>query len=269
MPSRGALGTMHTCERLPAPPPVRAAGVRVLTAVVSGGSRGIGRAIVEELAGCGYTVRFLYRSRDDAAAEVVAAVAARGGVAIAHRCDITDRDAVSAWIETLHAEPIHALVNNAAVLRDGHFLLMDESRWDIVVETVLGGAYRLTRGLVRPMLTAGAGRVVNVASLSGVLGRAGQVNYSAAKGAMVAFTKALARELGRYGVTVNTVVPGWIDTELVAAMPEARRARALADVPLGRFGRPTEVARVVSFLVSSRAAYVTGATIRVDGGLGA
>ena len=241
----------------------------MLTAVVTGGSRGIGRAIVEELADLGYRVRFLYRSRDDAAAEVVETVAARGGVAIPHRCDITDRDAVGSWIDALRAEPIYALVNSAAVLRDGHFLLMDESRWDIVLETVIGGAYRLTRGLVRPMLTAGTGRVVNLASLSGLLGRAGQANYSAAKGAMVAFTKALARELGRHGVTVNTVVPGWIDTELVAAMPATRRAQAVAEVPLGRLGIPAEVARVVSYLLSPQAAYITGATIRVDGGLGA
>lgn len=246
----------------------RSPGDRAPTAVVSGGSRGIGRAIVEALAADGFRVRFLYRSRDDAAAEVERAVAARGGVAIAHRCDITDRAAVTAWTESLRDEVVYALVNSAAVLRDGHFLLMDEARWNVVLETALGGAYRLTRALVRPMLAESAGRVVNVASLSGLLGRAGQANYSAAKGAIVAFTKALARELGGHGVTVNTVVPGWIDTELLAAMPEARRARALAEVPLGRFGRPAEVASVVSYLVSPRAAYVTGATIRVDGGLG-
>ncbi len=241
----------------------------MLTAVVSGGSRGIGRAIVEELAGRGYRVHFVFRSRDDAAAETVAAVAGRGGEAVAHRCDVTDPAAVEALVEAIRDEPVYALVNSAAVLRDGHFLLMDEARWGAVLDTVLGGAYRLTRALLRPMLANESGRVVNIGSLSGLLGRAGQANYSAAKGAIVAFTKALAREVGRHGVTVNAVVPGWIETELLASVPEARRARALAEVPAGRFGRPEEVARVVGFLLEPAAAYITGATIRVDGGLGA
>jgi len=239
----------------------------MLTAVVSGGSRGIGRAVVEELARHGYAIAFLYRERDDAAAEVVQAVASRGGVAEAHRCDVTDVDAVSAFVETMAEREVGVLVNNAAVLRDGHFVLMDETRWRTVVGTALDGAYRLTRGLLRHMLIAGSGRVVNIGSLSGTLGRAGQANYAAAKGGLIAFTKAVAREVGRHGVTVNAVIPGWIDTELVAAMPAAQRDRALAGIPLGRFGLPADVARVVAFLVSPAASYITGATLRVDGGL--
>jgi 3-oxoacyl-[acyl-carrier protein] reductase len=233
----------------------------MLNVLVSGGSRGIGRALVELLAGQGYRVHFLYRCRDDAAAEVVETIRGRGGDAQAHRCDVT-------FLAGIADEEIYALVNNAATLRDGHFLLMDSDRWSVVIDTVLTAAYRLTRGCLRSMLHAGRGRVVNVGSLSGQVGQAGQANYAAAKGGLHAFTKALAREVGRYGITVNAVVPGWIDTDLVATLSEEHRARAIASVPLGRLGRPQEVARVVSFLLSDAASYITGATVRVDGGVG-
>jgi 3-oxoacyl-[acyl-carrier protein] reductase len=240
----------------------------MLNVLVSGGSRGIGRALVELLAGQGYRVHFLYRCRDDAAAEVVETIRGRGGDAQAHRCDVTDARAVDTFLAGIADEEIYALVNNAATLRDGHFLLMDSDRWSVVIDTVLTAAYRLTRGCLRSMLHAGRGRVVNVGSLSGQVGQAGQANYAAAKGGLHAFTKALAREVGRYGITVNAVVPGWIDTDLVATLSKEHRARAIASVPLGRLGRPQEVARVVSFLLSDAASYITGATVRVDGGVG-
>ncbi|MBZ5587960.1 MAG: 3-oxoacyl-ACP reductase FabG [Acidobacteriia bacterium] len=241
----------------------------MLRVVVSGGSRGIGRAIVERSARDGYEVHFLYRCREDAAGEVVETVARDGGRAVGHRCDITDGHLMGEVADELADGGVYALVNNAAVLRDGHFLLMDESRWDPVLDTVLTAAYRLTRSLLRPMLRAGRGRIVNIGSLSGLLGQTGQANYSAAKGGLHAFGKALAREVGRYGITVNTVVPGWINTDLVSTLNKDRRARALASVPLGRFGQPAEVASAVSFLLSDAASYLTGTTLRVDGGLGA
>ncbi len=241
----------------------------MLTAVVSGGSRGIGRAVVERLARAGYRVHFLYLERDDAAADVVGAVAAAGGEAVAHRCDVADPTAVAAFLEGIAGETVHALVNNAALLRDGHFLLMDEGRWSAVLRAALDGTYRLTRGCLRSMVLAGRGRVVNVGSLTALLGQPGQANYAAAKGGVIAFGRALAREVGRYGITVNTVVPGWIETDVLAALPAKRRQRALEDVPLGRFGAPEDVAEVVHFLVSEAASYITGATLRVDGGVGA
>jgi 3-oxoacyl-[acyl-carrier protein] reductase len=240
----------------------------MLTVLVTGGSRGIGRAIVELLAREGYCVHFLYRCRDDAAAAVCEAVHGAGGTAIAHRCDITEASAVEEILASIGGEDLYALVNNAAALRDGHLLLMEPERWDLVLETGLTAAYRVTRGCLRAMLHAGRGRIVNIGSLAGVLGQAGQTNYAAAKGGLHAFTKALAREVGRFGITVNAVVPGWINTDLVAALPEPRRKLALADVPMGRFGEPAEVARVVGFLLSTPASYITGATIRVDGGVG-
>lgn len=239
------------------------------TVVVTGGSRGIGRAIVELLAGEGYRVRFLYRSNDEAARAVLAAVESAGGEALAHRCDVADAASVDAFCELVADEPLYGLVHNAAVIRDGHFLLMAPEAWDVVVQTVMTAAYRLTRGCLRPMLKARQGRIVSVGSLSGLLGHAGQVNYSTAKGGLHAFTKALAREVGRYGITVNTVVPGWIMTDLVAAMPEAKRCEAEREIPLGHMGTPLDVARVAAFLLSERASYITGATIRVDGGVGA
>ena len=240
----------------------------MLRVVVSGGSRGIGRAIVEHAARDGYEVHFLYRCRDDAAGQVVETVARSGGRAFGHRCDITDARLTEGLVDELADGGIYALVNNAAVLRDGHFLLMDESRWDLVLDTVLTAAYRLTRSFLRPMLHAGRGRIVNIGSLAGLLGQTGQANYAAAKGGLHAFGKALAREVGRYGITVNTVVPGWIATDLVSTLSEDRRARAIASVPLGRFGEPSEVASAVSFLLSDAASYLTGTTLRVDGGLG-
>lgn len=239
----------------------------MLTAVVSGGSRGIGRAVVEALARDGYRVHFLYRERRDAAEEVAAVTAALGSPAVAHRCDVRDQQAVAEFLARLEGTPVYALVNNAATLRDGHFILMDEGRWDAVVDTVLKASYRLARGVVRSMIDAGRGRIVNIGSLSGILGQRGQANYSAAKGGLVAFGKALAREVGRYGITVNTVVPGWIDTDLLRGLPKARQESALRSIPLQRFGTPADVAGAVRFLLSEGAAYITGATLRVDGGL--
>lgn len=215
-----------------------------------------------------YRVWFLYRCRADAADQVVREVAEEGGSAIARRCDITDPGSVTEVLAELENEAVSVLVNNAAVLRDGHLLLMDEERWRVVMETAASGTYRVTRACLRGMLQRRYGRVINIGSLSGVLGQSGQTNYAAAKGALISFTRALAREVGRWGITANVVIPGWIDTELVRGLPERRRQEALAEIPLGRLGRPEEVAAVVRFLASRASEYLTGTTIRVDGGVG-
>lgn len=241
----------------------------MLRVLVSGGSRGIGRAIVERLAGAGYAIDFLYRENETAARATVEKVRATGGTVTSHRCDVTHAESVENLLDRIEGKPWYGLINNAAVLRDGHFLLMEPARWDVVLDTTLTAAYRLTRHVLRSMVLAGQGRIVNIGSLSGILGQAGQTNYAAAKGGLHAFSRALAREVGRYAVTVNTVVPGWTDTELVAAsLSPARRAKAVRDVPLGRFGTPDDVAAAVEFMLSAGASYITGATVRVDGGLG-
>lgn len=238
------------------------------TVVVSGGSRGIGRAVVELLAAQGFRVLFLYRSNESAATAVEAAVAAAGGEAVAYRCDVADSRAVESFLDVIADQSVFALVNNAAVIRDGHFLLMSQESWDAVLQTALGGTFHLTRGCVRIMLKSGRGRIVNIGSLSGLLGMAGQVNYSTAKGGVHAFTKALAREVGRWGITVNTVVPGWIRTDIIATLSASKQRKAEQSIPLRRMGEPAEVARVVAFLLSEQSSYITGATIRVDGGVG-
>jgi len=235
-------------------------------ALVTGGTRGIGRAIAFALAEAGHAVTVTW-AHDDCAARALEAEATSRGLALtATRCDVTDADAVARL--TRGRDPGFAVVvHNAGFFRDRLLVMMPERDFDEVVAVSLRGAFLVLRQALRPMIAARAGRVVSIVSPSGLLGRAGQTNYAAAKAGLCGLTRALAREVARYGITVNAVSAGLIDTPATAALAAGVRADLLRGVPLGRMGRPEEVAGVVRFLCSDAAAYVTGQIISVDGGL--
>jgi 3-oxoacyl-[acyl-carrier protein] reductase len=239
------------------------------TAVVTGGSRGIGRAISLELAGSGARV-VLTCQRDVERAEATAEeIRRRGGQASALVMDVLELDAVKAMAERVGKDfgGADILVNNAGVIKDALFPFMKEEDWDYVVDVDLKGAFRVTKALIRGMLHKDWGRIVNVVSVSGISGHAGQANYSAAKGGLIAMTKALALELAPRGITVNAVAPGLVETEIIAHLKDEARKEFLGRIPMARFGGPEEIAAVVGFLASEKASYVTGQVWRADGGM--
>jgi 3-oxoacyl-[acyl-carrier protein] reductase len=239
------------------------------SALVTGGSRGIGRAIVLRLAAQGADVAFSYKGNASAAAATAADVEALGRRALAIQADASQMEAAESLVKAVLEAfgKVDILVNNAGITRDDLIMRMSPEAWREVLETNLYGAFWMTKAVTRPMLKARAGRIVNITSVSGQAGQTGQANYSAAKAGLIGLTKATARELASRSITVNAVAPGFVLTELTQDLPDALKDEITSRTPLGRFGTTEEIAHAVAFLASDEAAYITGQVLAVDGGL--
>ena len=238
-------------------------------ALVTGASRGIGRAVAQRLARMGATVLVNYNGSLDRAMEVVQEIQEAGGRGEAICCDVSDYGACGRMAEEIIKKYAHVdiLVNNAGVTRDNLILRMSEEEYDKVLDTNLKGAFNTIRHLSRSFLKQRGGNIINISSVSGVTGNAGQANYSASKAGLIGLTKSVARELAGKGVRVNAVAPGFIETEMTQALPEKAREAAVASIPAGRMGTVEDVARLVAFLAGKGADYITGQVICVDGGM--
>ena len=236
-------------------------------AVVTGASRGIGRAIALQLAGLG--LRVVGTATSDAGAEAISAALAGHAGSRGFRLDVNDAAGVDAAVDALLKEfgALHVLVNNAGITRDGLAMRMKDDDWDAVLDTNLKAVFRLSRAVMRPMMKQRYGRIVNITSVVGASGNAGQANYAAAKAGVAGLSRTLARELAGRGITVNCVAPGFIATDMTDALAEAQKTALLAQVPVGRLGTPEEIAHAVAFLASPQAGYITGTELHVNGGM--
>jgi 3-oxoacyl-[acyl-carrier protein] reductase len=234
--------------------------------LVTGASRGIGAAIADELATLGAKV--VGTATSDAGAKAIGErLAAHGGVG--RVLDVSDQSSVEILIEAIASEiaPVSILVNNAGITRDQLLMRMKDEDWQAIIDTNLSSVFRTSKAVLRGMMKARKGRIINIASVIGLTGNAGQANYAAAKAGIIGFSKSLAREVGSRGITVNVVAPGFIDTDMTRALPEDARNAMLGQIALGRFGEPVDIARAVAFLAGPAAAYITGETLHVNGGM--
>jgi 3-oxoacyl-[acyl-carrier protein] reductase len=238
-------------------------------AIVTGGSRGIGRAIVKELAARGAAVAFSYSRNQEMADQLVADVVNAGGRARAFRADAADAKAAEEMVKAVKAEfgSVDYLINNAGITRDKLIMMMSAEDWDAVMDTNLKGVFNVTKPAVAIMVRQRRGAILNISSISGVVGMAGQTNYSASKAGLIGFTKALAKEVAKRSVTVNALALGLIETDMTGALTDEYKQKALEQIPLGRYGSAEEVAKIAAFLLSDDARYITGQVIQADGGL--
>ena len=238
-------------------------------AVVTGGSRGIGRAVAEALAAEGATVAVIYAGNTKAAEDTVRAIEEAGGKAFAVQCDVADEAAVTDMVKMVHEKlgTIDVFVNNAGITRDGLLMRMKREDWDAVLSTNLTGVYNCTKAVTKIMMKQRSGSIINMTSVVGETGNAGQANYAAAKAGVIGFTKSVAKELASRNIRVNAVASGCIDTDMTAVLSDAVKEEMIKSIPLGRTAAPEEVAQAVVFLASQKAGYITGQTLNVDGGM--